>query len=79
MVGQCSRELSIFRGIFAPSRIWSAGCLGLALFFVWGGALRGGGLIFVFRGFFAGVGGVSGFAMALGAGPSLYGTPDIVR
>ena len=44
-----------------------------------GGALRGGGLIFVFRGGFAGVGGVSGFAMALGAGLSLYDTPDIVR
>ena len=46
---------------------------------MWGGALRGGGLIFVFRDFFAGVGGVSGFATALGAGLSLYGTPDIVR
>lgn len=44
-----------------------------------GGRTAGWGLIFVFRGFFAGVGGVSGFAMALGAGPSLYGTPDIVR
>ena len=34
---------------------WVAGCLGLALVFVWGGALRwggGGGLIAIFLGLF---------------------------
>ena len=38
----------------------AAGCLGLALYFGWGAHCRVGGLIFVFRGFFASVGGVSG-------------------
>lgn len=68
-----------FVGFSRPAGFGLRGVWGWLCFSCGGGALRGGGLIFVFRGFFAGVGGVSGFAMALGAGPSLYGTPDIVR
>ena len=51
------------------------GYSGLALVFVWGGALRvgGGGFISIFRGFFASVGGVFVLAGGLGAGLSFYG------
>ena len=51
---------------------WLGGYLGLAVVFVWGGA-SGGGLISVFRGFSAGIGGAFILAGGLGAGLSSYG------
>ena len=52
---------------------WVAGCLGLALVFVWGGALRwgGGGLIAIFLGLFCWC--WQNFGGGLAAWLSLYG------
>ena len=51
------------------------GCLWLALVFMWGGALRGGGgrLIAIFQGGFATIGEMFNLAGRLGAGLTFHG------
>ena len=45
----------------------SRGVISMVVVFVWGGALHGGGLISVFYGFFASIGGIFLLAGELGA------------
>ena len=70
-----SRDWFLY-GAFKSGLQSVAGYLGLALVFVWGGALRGG-LIAIFIGLFATVGGIFILAGGLGAGLSFYGVKTL--